>query len=160
MLRTLVARRASVIQRQSRIGTTSSLKRYCRTAERGQRGPVERPEKPGEIEQRYQLYLKDPEAYKAMFGDRGAAQDQTQAARMLRYFDGQRRRIEQDWTLDEPTKAQQLSEIDSLEKPYLDAAGGAPTEDRVTVTSPSGVQGTIPRSQLPAAQKQGYQLAK
>ena len=79
-------------------------------------------DKPGEIEQRYSLYQKDPDAYKAMFGDRGSAQDQQQASRMLRYFDGERKRIEQDWTLDETTRAQRLGEIDQLEQPYLDAA--------------------------------------
>ena len=118
-------------------------------------------EKPDEIEERYNLYRKDPEAYKAMFGDRAGAQDQTQAARMLTYFDKRRKEITGDWTLDEPTRAQQLAEIEQLEQPYLNnAAGGGQDEDRVTVVSPSGQQGTIPRSQLPAAQKKGYSVAQ
>lgn len=80
----------------------------------------QRPEKPGEVEQRYQLYLKNPEAYKAMYGDRGAAQDAAQATRMLNYFKGQRQQIENDWTIDEATRQQRLSEIEELERPYLD----------------------------------------
>jgi hypothetical protein len=90
-------------------------------------------EKPGEIEQRYDLFRKDPDSYREMFGDKGAAQDaaqasrdQAQASRMLKYFDGQRKRIEQDWTLDEPTRAQQLAEIDRLGQPYLDATAPGP----------------------------------
>jgi len=115
-------------------------------------------EKPGEIEQRYSLFQKDPDAYRQMFGDRGAAQDQATATRMLSYLDRQRKEIEADWTLDEPTKAQRLAEIQDLEQPNLDAA--APAGDRVNVISPSGQQGTIPRSQLSGAQKKGYRLAK
>jgi hypothetical protein len=102
-----------------------------------------------------------------MFGNRGGAQDQAQAARMLNYFQRERRRIEDDWTLDEPTRAQRLNEIDQLEAPYLNAAapsggaaGGQGGVDRVTVVSPKGVTGTIPRSQLKAAQGKGYRLAR
>jgi hypothetical protein len=81
---------------------------------------------------------------------------------MLTYFDRQRKQIESDWTLDETTRPQRLDEIGQLEQPYLDAARGGQGggEDRVTVTSPSGQPGTIPRSQLPAAQKKGYSLSK
>lgn len=53
-------------------------------------------ERPGEVEQRYALYKRDPEAYKAIFGDRGAAQnsrDQAQATRMLNYFERSLRAI-------------------------------------------------------------------
>ena len=115
---------------------------------------------PGEIEQRYDLFKKDPDAYHAMFGDRASQQEQAQASRMLTYFDKRRKEISSDWSLDEPTKAQQLAEIDQLETPYLDAAGGGAAEQRVTVVSPKGVSGTIPRSQLDAAKKKGYKLAE
>jgi hypothetical protein len=117
-------------------------------------------DKPGEIEQRYDLFRKDPDSYRQMFGDRGGAQDKAQASRMLQFFDKQRKEIEQDWTLDEPTKAQRLAEIQDLERPYLDTAAAAPAGDRVTVVSPQGKTGTIPRSQLKDAQKKGYKTAR
>ena len=117
-------------------------------------------EKPGDVEQRYELYNRDPEAYKAMFGDRGAAQDEAQATRMLNYFDKRRKEISGDWALDETEKAKQLSEIDELQKPYMNAAGGNQDSDRVTVIHPNGTKGTIPRSQLKAAQKKGYKTAR
>ncbi len=116
-------------------------------------------DKPGEIEQRYALYQKDPDAYKAMFGDRGSAQEQAQGARMLQYLDRQRKEIEQDWTLDEPTRAQKLAEIDQLEQPYLDAAGGGQGEDRVTVVSPSGHRHRRTLATRGRAKK-GYKLAQ
>lgn len=117
-------------------------------------------EKPGDVEQRYELYNRDPEAYKAMFGDRGAAQDEAQATRMLNYFDKRRKEISGDWALDETEKAKQLSEIDELQKPYMNAAGGNQDTDRVTVIHPNGTKGTIPRSQLKAAQKKGYKIPR
>ena len=86
---------------------------------------------PSEVEQRYRLFQKDPDAYRAMFGDREAGQtsrDQAQAARMLNYFEKQRKTIRDDFTLDDAEKQRQLSEIDDMEKPYLDVAqpGGHP----------------------------------
>jgi hypothetical protein len=82
-------------------------------------------ERPSEIEERYSLYKRDPDAYKQMFGDRGAAQDtrdQEQATRMLNYFAKQRKAIQEDFTLDDAEKQRQLAEIDALEKPYLGMA--------------------------------------
>jgi hypothetical protein len=130
-------------------------------------------EKPGEVEQRYSLYQKDPEAYKAMFGDRPGAQDaartakeQANATRMLNYFGKQRQQIESDWTLDETQKAAKLAEIEQLSQPYLNAAqpGGANgtggAEDRVTVRDSKGNIGTVPRSKLGNALKKGYALAQ
>ena len=140
----------------------------------------ERYEKPGEVEQRYSLYKRDPEAYKEMYGDRGAAQgsrDQAQAAKMLRYFDGQRKSIENDFTLDDSEKQKQLGDIDDLEKPYLDVAQpdsmrssgsdrtsqdtnvGGPRSDEVEVINPSGEPGYIPRANLQKALKRGYKQA-
>jgi len=130
-------------------------------------------EKPGEVEQRYSLYQKDPEAYKAMFGDRGGAQDeartakeQANATRMLNYFSKQRQQIESDWTLDETQKAAKLAEIEQLSQPYLNVAkpGGANgtggAEDRVTVRDSKGNVGTVPRSKLGQALKKGYTQAQ
>jgi hypothetical protein len=128
-------------------------------------------ERPGEVEQRYALFLKDPEAFKAMYGDRGGAQEQGQAARMLKFFDGQRKQIQGDFTLDEQTKQQKLTEIQELEKPYLDAAkvGGAagkknaggthdqgPRAGEVEVTGPNGEHGYIPRANLAKATQRGW----
>jgi hypothetical protein len=122
-------------------------------------------EKPGEVEQRYSLYQKDPEAYRQMYGDRGGAQDQAQAARMMKHFDSARKEIEGNFLLDDATKKDRLAEIDALEKPYLDAAAvrpkqGAAAEDTVTVISPRGVKGTIPRANLQRALKRGYKQAQ
>ena len=93
-------------------------------------------DKPSEVAERYALYKRDPEAYRAMFGDRGEAQDATksardaaQASRMLSYFDKRRKEIQNDFTLDDAEQQRQLAEIDALEKPYRDATkagGGTP----------------------------------
>jgi hypothetical protein len=133
-------------------------------------------ERPGEVEQRYALYLKDPDAFKAMYGDRAAAQgsrDEAQAARMLKFFDGQRKQIESDFTLDDQTKQQKLAEVQELEKPYLDAAkvggpGGnknagandsGPRPGEVEVINPDGQHGYIPRAKLNKALGRGYKQA-
>jgi hypothetical protein len=133
-------------------------------------------DKPGEIEQRYSLYKRDPDAYREMFGDKGAAQgsrDEAQAARMLKFFDGQRKQIQGDFTLDDTEKQRQLAEIQALEKPYLDAAkvggpsgnknasanGGGPRAGEVEVISPSGQRGYIPRANLKKALGRGYTQA-
>ncbi len=116
--------------------------------------------RPSALEERYQLFQTDPEAYRAMYGERGAAQDQSQAARMLQYFARRRQQVISDFGLDEDERAQQLAEIEELERRYFDAAGGNQAVDRVTVMSPDGVEGTIPSSQLPAAQKKGYRLVQ
>lgn len=119
---------------------------------------------PSELEERYSLYKRDPDAYKAMFGDRGAAQDQTndartqqQAARMLKYFDGRRKEVQNDFMLDDTEKQQKLSEIDQLEKPYQDAAQDE--DDTIQVINPDGTVGTIPTANLKKALKKGYKLA-
>lgn len=86
-------------------------------------------QRPSEMDQRYSLYKRDPQAYKDMFGDRGAAQnsrDQAQAARMLNYFAKQKKAIQEDFTLDDAEKQRQLAEIDQLEQPYLDVAQPSP----------------------------------
>jgi hypothetical protein len=126
---------------------------------------------PGEVEQRYALYQKDPDAFKAMYGDRGGAQEQGQAARMLKFFDGQRKQIQGDFTLGDQEKQQKLAEIQELEKPYLDAAkvsgaGGnrnargtqaeGPRPDEVEVKGPNGEHGYIPRANLAKATKRGW----
>lgn len=141
-------------------------------------------ERPDEIQERYQLYKRDPEAYRDMFGNRGSAQDQAQAARMLKYFDAQKNRVTNDFTLSDDDKKQQLAEITNLEQPYLVAAGvqppggqgvpaparnagsnqnanangnpGGPRKDEVEVTNPEGVRGYIPKANLAKALKQGY----
>jgi hypothetical protein len=123
-------------------------------------------EKPGEVEQRYSLYQRDPEAYKAMYGDRGAAQDSANASRMLTFFNKRRQEIQNDWTLDEKQKADQLAEIDQLSAPYLNATQPSGTNkgggagDRVTVRDKDGNIGTVPRSNLKKALKKGYSLVQ
>ena len=112
-----------------------------------------------ELAERYQLFKEHPEDYKAMFGDKANRPDRATATRMLNYFDKRRREVNSDFTLDDQQKQQQLQDIDTLEKPFLDAvqpdnSGG--DEDRVTVTHPDGRSGTIPRSRLEAAKKKGY----
>jgi hypothetical protein len=134
---------------------------------------------PGEIEQRYSLYQRDPGAYKDMFGDRGAAQDtrdEAQATRMLEYFDKQRKAIQNDFTLDDDEKQKQLADIDELSKPYLDAAGpgngassnrtsaasqggNGPRPNEVEVISPTGQRGYVPKANLAKALKRGYKQA-
>jgi hypothetical protein len=137
-------------------------------------------EKPGEVEQRYTLFKRDPEAYKAMFGDRGATQDnaqtsrnQAQATRMLNYFAKQRKQVEEDFTLDDAAKQQQLTDIEELEKPFKEialpiGAGGAiakpgggngPRTDEVEVINPNGQHGYIPRANLQKALGRGYKQA-
>jgi hypothetical protein len=127
-------------------------------------------EKPGEVEQRYALYQKDPAAFKEMYGNRGGAQEQGQAARMLRFFDGQRKQIQGDFMLGDQEKEQKLAEIQELEKPYLDAAqvGGAGwtknagandnglRAGEVEVTGPHGEHGYIPRTNLARAIRRGW----
>jgi hypothetical protein len=62
--------------------------------------------------------------------------------------------------IDEPTKAQQLREIEELERPFLRGAqvgsGPGAQGDRVTVVAPDGTIGTIPRSNLQKALRRGY----
>ena len=82
-------------------------------------------QRPDDIDARYALYKRDPQAYTAMFGSKDAAQDsrnQAQAARMLKYFDGQRNSIQKDFMLTDAERQAQLNEIDQLEQPYLDIA--------------------------------------
>ena len=125
---------------------------------------------PSGLEERYSLYKRDPDAYKAMFGDRGAAQDQAsdartqqQAARMLKYLDGRRKEIQNDFMLDDTEKQQKLSEIDQLERPYQDAAegkaGGEGEGETIQVINPNGTTGTIPTANLKKALKRGYRVA-
>lgn len=141
-------------------------------------------ERPDEIQERYSLYKRDPEAYRDMFGNRGTAQDQAQASRMLKFFDTEKNRITNDFTLGDDDKKQQLQEIADLEQPYLAAASvqppsaqgapsparngnanqnanangnvGGPRKDEVEVTNPQGVRGYIPKANLARALKQGY----
>ena len=88
---------------------------------------------------------------------------------MLNYFDRRRREVNQDFTLDDQQKQEQLEGIEKLEEPFLDAvqpgatrgsgaAGGS--DDRVEVVHPNGQRGTIPRSQLDKAKKKGYRVAQ
>jgi len=127
---------------------------------------------PSEVEERYRLFKQDPDSYKAMYGDRGGSLDQAQAARMLKYFDGRRKEVEGDFTLDDQTKQQKLQELDDLQKPYLDAAqtGGAsrtdgnaggtgPRNGEVEVVNPNGQHGYIPRANLSKALRRGYKQA-
>lgn len=142
-------------------------------------------ERPDEIQERYQLYRRDPDAYREMFGNRGTAQDQAQAARMLKYFDAQKARVTNDFTLSDDDKKQQLAEIENLEQPYLAAASvetpgaqgapsparnaggnqnanrnaGGPGKDEVEVINPDGVRGFIPKANLAKALKRGYKQA-
>jgi len=121
-------------------------------------------ERPSEFDERYRLFKEDPETYKAMFGDKsGERPDRGTATKMLNYFDRRRREIQNDFTLDDQQKAQQLEDIAGLEKPFMDAVqpnNGGNNEDRVTVTSPDGRVGTVPRSQLDKAKKKGYRVSQ
>jgi len=125
---------------------------------------------PSEVDEKYRLFKQDPEAFKAMFGDKNSAgPDRATATKMLTYFDHRRREVQGDFLLDDQQKQQQLQDIENLEQPFLDAvqpganrgagaAGGA--DDRVEVMDPNGQRGTIPRSQLDAARKKGYRVAQ
>lgn len=119
---------------------------------------------PSEFEEKYRLFKEDPDTYRAMFGDKSAEKpDRATATRMLNYFDRRRREIQQDFTLDDNQKQEQLKDVENLEKPFLDAvqpgaaAGGK--NDRVEVIHPNGQRGTVPRSQLDKAKKKGYREA-
>ena len=83
---------------------------------------------------------------------------------MLNYFDRRRREINQDFTLDDAQKQEQLKDIENLEKPFMDAVQPGRTdrggEDRVNVIGPDGTPGTVPRSQLEKAKKKGYREAQ
>jgi hypothetical protein len=120
-----------------------------------------------EFHEKYRLFKEDPDTYRAMFGDKsgGGGPDKPTATRMLSYFDKRRKEVNQDFTLDEEQKKEQLAEIEKLEKPFMDAvqpgAGGrGGNSDRVEVVHPDGRRGTIPRSQLGAAKKKGYREAQ
>jgi hypothetical protein len=129
---------------------------------------------PSEFDERYRLFREDPETYKAMFGDKsGAGPDRATATKMLNYFDKRRREIQNDF-IDDQQKAQQLQDIEGLEKPFMDAvqpgaavgpanAGGGPThpgdKHRVSVIAPDGTKGTVPLRQLKAAKNKGYKVA-
>lgn len=115
---------------------------------------------PSEFDERYRLFKEDPETYKAMFGDKGGTPDRATATKMLNYFDRRRREINQDFTLDDAQKQEQLQDIENLEKPFMDAVQPGAGGDRVKVIHPNGTVGTIPRSQLPAAKKKGYREAQ
>lgn len=131
---------------------------------------------PSEFDEKFRLFKEDPDTYKAMFGDKdkSGAPDRATARAMLNYFDRRRREINQDFTLDDQQKAQQLQDIERLEKPFMDAvqpgAGGGPTNTeggaahpgdthRVRVISPDGKEGTVPLRQLKDAKKKGYRVA-
>jgi len=133
---------------------------------------------PTEFEEKYRLFQEDPETYKAMFGDKsGSGPDKATATKMLNYFDKRRREVQQDFTLEDQQKQEQLNEIDKLAQPFMDAvqpgaAGGPgsatprPTSarggsqgHRVTVIAPDGTRGTVPLSKLKAAKEQGYRVA-
>lgn len=120
-------------------------------------------QKPTEAEFRYGLYRRDPEGYKAVFGDKAAAGDRAHAAKMLNFFQKQRNEISKDFMIGDDEKAQKLAEIDEMEQPFKDAAamgGAGGSGDRVNVTAPDGTPGTIPRSQLGAAKRKGYRVAQ
>jgi len=80
-------------------------------------------QKPTDAEFRYSLYQRDPDGYKAVFGDKGATGDRNHAERMLRFFQHQRDAIQKDFMLGDDEKAQKLQEIDQLQKPFMDASG-------------------------------------
>jgi hypothetical protein len=126
-------------------------------------------QKPDEVERRYALFKKDPDAYKAMYGDRGQANedrqtnaDRTHATAMLRFFQRQRDEVSKNFMLGEDEKTEKLRELDELEKPFMETAqgkgggGGGGKNDRVNVIRADGTHGTIPRSQLDKAKKKGY----
>jgi hypothetical protein len=128
---------------------------------------------PSEFDEKFRLFKEDPDTYKAMFGDKDktGAPDRATATKMLSYFDRRRREINQDFTLDDAQKQEQLKDIENLEKPFMDAvqpgagsgrtdAGGAGEgHHRVRVISPDGKEGTVPLSQLKDAKKKGYRVA-
>lgn len=128
-------------------------------------------QKPDDVERRYALFKKDPDSYKAMYGDRGQATedrqantDRTHATAMLKYFQKQRDEIEKNFMLGDDEKAQKLRELDEIEKPFMETARGAGggaggKNDRVNVIHPDGTAGTIPRNQLKGALKKGYKQA-
>jgi hypothetical protein len=127
-------------------------------------------QKPNEVERRYALFKRDPDAYKAMYGDRGQAADdrqgnadRTHATAMLKFFQKQRDEISKDFMLGDDEKAAKLKEFDELEKPFMETArggGGGGKNDRVNVIRGDGTHGTIPRSQLDKAKKKGYREAQ
>jgi hypothetical protein len=127
-------------------------------------------QKPDEVERRYALFKKDPDSYRAMYGDRGQANedrqanaDRSHATAMLRFFEKQRDEISKDFMLGDDEKAAKLKELDELQKPFMETArggGGGGKNDRVNVIDPDGRPGTIPRSQLDKAKKKGYRVAQ
>jgi len=121
-------------------------------------------QRPTEAEFRYSLYQRDPQGYKAVFGDKGATADRAQATKMFTFFEKQREAIQKDFMLDENEKAQQLKDIEELERPYRDViaggGGGGNAGERVSVIAPDGTPGTIPRSQVAAAKRKGYRVAE
>lgn len=120
-------------------------------------------QRPTEAEFRYSLFQRDPEGYKAVFGDKAATGDRAHATDMLKFFQRQRDSIQKDFMLGDDEKAQKLQEIDEVERPFKEAAGVGGTEgngDRVNVIHPDGTRGTIPRSQLPAAKRKGYRVVQ
>jgi hypothetical protein len=69
-------------------------------------------QKPDEVQSRYALFRKDPDAYRAMYGDRGqAAADRAgnaasgRAVQMLKYFQNQRDEISKNFMLGDDEKA-------------------------------------------------------
>jgi len=129
-------------------------------------------QKPSDAEFRYSLYQRDPDAYKAMFGDKGGVADRAQATKMFTFFEKQRDEISKNFMLGDDEKKQKLDEIDELEKPFKEAAtagggpttaGGGPTHPgdihRVRVIAPDGTEGTVPLRQLKAAKQKGYRVA-
>jgi hypothetical protein len=135
-------------------------------------------QRPDEVQSRYALFQKDPDAYRAMYGDRGqAAADRAgnaasgRAVQMLKYFQNQRDEISKNFMLGDDKKAQKLQELDQLQKPFMDTASGSgnaggvggagnAASDRVNVIHPNGTRGTIPRGQLDKAKKKGYRVAQ
>lgn len=129
-------------------------------------------QKPDDVERRYALFKKDPDSYKAMYGDRGQATedrqanaDRTHATTMLKYFQKQRDEIEKNFMLGDDEKAEKLRELGEVEKPFMETArggaggGAGDKNDRVNVIHPDGTAGSIPRSQLKNALKKGYRQA-
>jgi hypothetical protein len=126
-------------------------------------------QRPSETAERYSLYLRDPDAYKAMYGnkeetgeERTRIADRAHATVMLKFFERQRDEIDKNYMLGDDEKTQKLREIDELEKPFKDAATAQSGKDtgRVEVIHPNGTHGTIPRSQLDKAKKKGYREAQ
>jgi len=123
---------------------------------------------PTEFEERYRLFQENPDAYGVMFGDKSkGGPDKATATKMLNYFDKRRGEVQQDFTLDDQQKKEQLDEIGHLEQPFMDAVqtgagggGGRADSGRVEVISPDGQRGTVPRSQLESAKRKGYRGAR